>query len=151
MRRGCRECFPPPLASNETTSYRSWHASRHVRHARAVMHVGIANQRWWEKRSRHSRRMRNPQFCVPGKRPMGPCFTCTQGLYSLSGKTSYRQISLSLEATKLDVMMIVSLWNVTGISMARVACQISERLENFKPESRGFKTAQDLAVRRSST
>ena len=26
--------------------------------------------RWWGKRSRHSRRMRNPQFCVSGKRPI---------------------------------------------------------------------------------
>ena len=26
---------------------------------------------WWEKRSRHSQRMRNPQFYVSGKRPMG--------------------------------------------------------------------------------
>ena len=33
------------------------------------MHVGLANPRWG-KRSRHSRRMRNPQFCVSGKRPM---------------------------------------------------------------------------------
>ena len=35
--------------------------------ARAVMHVGIANPRWQGK---HSRRMRNPQFYVCGKRPM---------------------------------------------------------------------------------
>ena len=34
------------------------------------MHVGIANPRWRWKRSRHSRRMRNPQFYVSGKRPM---------------------------------------------------------------------------------
>ena len=32
--------------------------------ARAVMHVGIANPRWRGNRSRHSRRMRNPQFYV---------------------------------------------------------------------------------------
>ena len=37
--------FSPPATSKETTSKRSLHASRHVRHARAVMHVGIANQR----------------------------------------------------------------------------------------------------------
>ena len=49
----------------------SRHASRHARHARAVMHVGIANPRWWGKRSRQSRRMRNPQFYVSGKRPIG--------------------------------------------------------------------------------
>ena len=41
-----------------------------------------------------------------------------QGLYSLSGKTSYRQISRSLEAARLDVTIIVSLWNLTGISAA---------------------------------
>ena len=33
------------------------------------MHVGIAHPRWWRKRSRHSRRMRKPQFYVSGKRP----------------------------------------------------------------------------------
>ena len=36
----------------------------------------------------------------------------TLGLYSLSGRTSYRKISRSLEAARLDV----SLWNLTGIS-----------------------------------
>ena len=44
-----------------------------VRDARAVMYVGIANLRWQGKRSRHSRRMRNPQFYVSGKRPMSQC------------------------------------------------------------------------------
>ena len=34
------------------------------------MHVGVANSRWWGKRSRHSRSMRNQQFYVFGKRPM---------------------------------------------------------------------------------
>ena len=34
------------------------------------MHVGIANSRWRGKGSRHSWRMRNPQFYVSGKRPM---------------------------------------------------------------------------------
>ena len=43
MRRECRERFSPPPISKETASYRSRHASRHVRQARAVMHVGIDN------------------------------------------------------------------------------------------------------------
>ena len=34
-----------------------------------MIHVGIANRRWRWKRSRHSRRMRNPHFFVCGKRP----------------------------------------------------------------------------------
>ena len=38
---------------------------------RAVMHAGITNPRWRGKRSRHSRRMRNPQFYISGKRAIG--------------------------------------------------------------------------------
>ena len=34
------------------------------------MRVGIANPWWQGKRSRHSQRMRNPQFYVSDKRPM---------------------------------------------------------------------------------
>ena len=60
---------PPPI-SKETASWRSRHASRHVRDARAVMHVEIANPWWQGKRSRYSWRMRNMQFFVSGKRPM---------------------------------------------------------------------------------
>ena len=45
-------------------------------------------------------------------------------LYSLSGKASYHQISLSLKASILDVIRIVSLWNLTGISATRLQmCQ----------------------------
>ena len=62
--------FSQPPTSKETTSQRSRHASRHVCHTRAVMHVGIANPRWQEKHSRHSWRMRNPQFYTSGKRPI---------------------------------------------------------------------------------
>ena len=36
-----------------------------------------------------------------------------QGLYSLSDKTSHPQISWSLEDARLDVIMIVSLWNLS--------------------------------------
>ena len=56
---GMSGTFCPPSTSREIASWRSRHALRHVRHARAVMHVGIANPRWREKRSRHFRRMRN--------------------------------------------------------------------------------------------
>ena len=54
----------------EAASWRSRHASRHVRDARVVMHVGITNLQWRGKRSRHSQRMRNQQFYVSGKRPI---------------------------------------------------------------------------------
>ena len=60
----------PPPTSREADSWRSRHASRHVRHARAVMHIEIASPRSRGKRSRHSRCMRNTQFYISGKRPM---------------------------------------------------------------------------------
>ena len=41
-----------------------------------------------------------------------------QALYSLNGKTSYHPTSWRLEAARLDIIMIVSLWNFTGISAA---------------------------------
>ena len=60
----------PPPSAKETASQRSRHASRHVRDARTVMNAGIANPRWRRQRSRHFRRMRNPQFCVSGEWPI---------------------------------------------------------------------------------
>ena len=38
--------FYPPPTSKETPHYWSRHASRHVRHARTVMHVGITKPLW---------------------------------------------------------------------------------------------------------
>ena len=55
------------------------------------------------------------------------CYDGLQGLYSLSSKTSYRQISWSLEAARLDVLMIVSLLNLAGIS----ATLLPRCLSNF--------------------
>ena len=55
-------------------------------------------------------------------------FEVTQGLYSLSGQTSYRQISWSLEAARLDVAMVVLLWNFTGTSVAA----LPRYLSNFR-------------------
>ena len=60
---------------------------------------------------------------LPGKR-----MHSTLGLYSLSGKTSYCQISWSLEAARLDVAMVVSLWNLTGTS----AAALPRYLPNFR-------------------
>ena len=72
---------PPPLVS-----------APDMHHGTCVTHVpwympesltsGFLWSRWWVKRSRHSRRMRSPQFYVSGKRPMAfiPgnifCFHC---------------------------------------------------------------------------
>ena len=60
---------PQPISKKPLFS-KAPHASRCMRHARALIHVGIAKPQWRRKRSRHSRRMRNHQFCVSAKRTM---------------------------------------------------------------------------------
>ena len=47
-----------------------------------------------------------------------PSFIATLGLYSLSFKTFYRQISWTLEAARLDAIMIVPHWHLIGTSAA---------------------------------
>ena len=41
-------------------------------------------------------------------------------LYALSRRTYYHEISCNLEAAILDIIMIISLWNLTGISAERL-------------------------------
>ena len=65
MHRKCRERFPHHRLRREPLV-----SDLGIHHARAVMHVGIANPRWRGKRSRHSRRMRSQQFYVSVKRPI---------------------------------------------------------------------------------
>ena len=71
-----------------------------------------------------------------------------QSHHSLSGRTSCHQISWNLEAARLNVITIVSLWNLQASRQpcCRSACQISERFE----KSRGFETSRDFAVTRPS-
>ena len=54
------------------------------------------------------------------------CFI--QGLYSLSGKTSYRKISWSLEAARFGFNLFQSLWNLAGTS----AALLPRCLSNFR-------------------
>ena len=79
------------------------------------------------------------------------------GLYSLSGKTSYRQISWSLEATRLDVIMVVWLWNLTGTSAAalpkcllnfRAIGKVQTRISRLRDFTRSYsKTSYRLVNR----
>ena len=51
-----------------------------------------------------------------------------QGLYSLSGKTSYRKISWSLEAARFGFKLFQSLWNLASTS----AAALPRCLSNFR-------------------
>ena len=76
-----------------------------------------------------------------------------ESLYSLSGRTFYRQISRSLKSARLEVIIIASLWNLMVISavlLCRGEYQILKQFEKLKPESRGFESPRDLATRRPS-
>ena len=61
-----RTFSPPPPSKKPRVSDPAMHHGTCVT-ARAIMHAGIANPRWREE---HSKRMRNSQFYVSGKRPM---------------------------------------------------------------------------------
>ena len=74
----------------------------------------------------------------------------THGIYSMSGKTSYRRISWSLEAVRLTVIITI-LWNLTVTSAALLpTCLSNSRaIGNAEPGSRGSEISPDLPVRRS--
>ena len=71
MRREWRERFPPP----PRFSVPDMHHGTCVTQVPWCMPGSLTSGflwSWWRgKCSRHSRRMRNPRFCVSGKRPMG--------------------------------------------------------------------------------
>ena len=107
MRRECRERFSPPPISKETASWRSRHASRHVRDARAVMHVGIAYLRWRGKRSRHSRRMRTRSFTYLARGPWGTCryiYHVVQRPSERATKTQYGQVDLHRDKRRYNII-----------------------------------------------
>ena len=68
--RECRERFPRHhgIAIPTCITARAWRTCRDVCRDRQL--TGFIWSRWRGKRSRHSRRMRNPQFYVSVKRPI---------------------------------------------------------------------------------
>ena len=58
------------------------------------------------------------------------------GIYSLSGRTPYRQISWSLEAARFWFRLFAIALNLTGC--CRDVCRISERYDHHNIQSRRF-------------
>ena len=126
MCRECRERFPPPSQVGDPDMH----------HGTCVTHVpwcmpgslisGFLWSRWRGKRSRHSRRMRNPHFHVSGKKPMA---LGNLGLYSLSGQTLYPKISWRLTATRFRFRHFQCPWNLSGTSEAALARWLSNLKE----------------------
>ena len=72
---------------------------------------GFLCSRWWGKLSLHSRHMRNPQFCVSGKRPMGMyCFFVLRLSMVLPGVhiTIFPEFLISAEAIVVrDILCVI--------------------------------------------
>ena len=68
------------------------------------------------------------------------------GLYSLSRRTSYRNISSSLEG--LDLFNRCDIWQAPRQRCCQDACHISERYNHYNAQVNGFETSQYLTVRR---
>ena len=103
MRRECRERFPrhrfqrKPLVNDSDMHH--------------CMHVGIATPGWRGKRSQHSRRMRNPHFCVSCKRPIG--------VWSLNASYSLQYIfgRIAWCATVLQAFFCTQLWGQFRVAL----------------------------------
>ena len=112
MRRECRERFPrhPRISDPD------------MHHGTCVTHVpgcmpgsltsGFLWSRWRGKRSRHSWRMRNPQFYVSGKRPM----TAHSTVYGTNWEraTMYRGNKKFGDSTRIDNWISLLFMNVSS-------------------------------------
>ena len=77
--------------------------------------------------------------------------TSHQGLYSLSGQTSYRKVLWSFEATILGSKLFhiaLKIDRHLSSSVAKVPVKKSERYDHYNTQSHGSKTSRDLAIRR---
>ena len=72
----------------------------------------------------------------------------TQGLYSISGKTSYRKILQNLEDLRfgLDIVDLSEIWQAPQQQCCWDACQFSEQYDHYNILFHGFETSQDLVV-----
>ena len=66
--------FPPPRVINPDM-YHGTYVTQESWCMPGSLTSGFLWSRWWGERSRHSRRMRNPQFYVSGKRTMAVVVT----------------------------------------------------------------------------
>ena len=90
MRRECRERFP----RHRRVTDPDMHHGTCVTHVPWCMPGSLTSGflwSWWRgKGSRHSRRMRNPQFCVSGKRPMAQHRGCKYICRHSTGMVKFR-------------------------------------------------------------
>ena len=104
--------FPPHRVSNSKI-----HRGTCVTHVPWCMPRSLTSGflwiRWRGKRSWHSRRMRNPQFCVPGKRPMSePRVTNSESDSDKVHSTKQIQVAYQVYITFMNMQIIIHLWHI---------------------------------------
>ena len=87
---------------------------------KCVTQVEIANQQRWGKRSRHSRRMRNPQFYVSGERPIGN--TCSW--YFNRNKTTFAPKHLFQNISCRLAAILSQSWCVESVQCACISAAV---------------------------
>ena len=123
--------FPPPLVSDP-----DMHHGTCVTHVPWCMPGSVTSSflwsRWQGKRSRHSRRVRNPQFYVSGKRPIKREQMIRCQMWNLISHFMLFHTLCKIKSTFAIVWswrgIIRSLWNLTGAP----AAVLPMRLSNWK-------------------
>ena len=109
MRRECRERFPRYRFQRKSlVSDPGMHQGTCVTHAPWCM-SGSLTRDGEEKRSRHSRRMRNPQFNISGKRPMA---WNSKKLHPMMDGWVMSQIYFDIKGRKYNMVSNVT-WSIT--------------------------------------
>ena len=80
--------------------------------ARAVIHVGIANLRWWWTQSRHCRGKRNTQVYVSAKRSMQYTPSDAMGCYRTWSGLVRLMVNCPIEP--ISLILISILWHKSG-------------------------------------
>ena len=111
---------PPPRISDPDT-----HHGTCMTHVPGCMPESLTSGilcSWWRgKRSRHSRRMRNPQFYISGKRPMGM-------IISLQQNKSKQNCVHIYTPKKVCTRFCSDLFYCSGIVISHTACKIYSKI-----------------------
>ena len=102
----------------QTNTKKCWISCKHIDALALDGSIGL-NLYWKKAAWRKSRRGITHGFQC--NHSVAMIFVITQGLYSLSGRTSYCKIAWCLEARTFGLRLFQSLWNLTGTSVVALS------------------------------
>ena len=97
-----------------------------------MKHVEIANPWWQGKRSRHSRRMGNPKFCISGKRPTAANILYLKDASDFDDYNNGIQYTSQADIIDAVIRMVIHLiqWDLKCIEYSDIHCELTERNKN---------------------